>query len=556
MAGGSIGLASGSASGLDLTNVKPQITYFRKVYKRHTNFGIDHFQQNTNATIAFGSEITINVQNRGSLITDMHMEFTLPPVAGTGGKTADGKRRFTDKRAATGTGSNIQNIGIVQNWVDYAHWVESVGFAIIDNVKLLIDKVLIDTHTGLWYDIWNELTDINRKEYPLIGKYNNSIVKNKFVTQPKKIYIPLKFFFNRNPGLALPLFVLGENKVSIKIKFKSLKSLLNFKTGTNTIINDKNITNFKFFTTYIFLEAEEQQRINKTLPAEYLIETIEETIITSSSGLNNIIYTNPIKELIWVFRHKNRLLEPILDGSNKVIGNIPAFNDSSKLITTNSNDIFNYSSVEKRFNNSYETYDTFETLTLKIRNNNRFEETDSIFFRVMQPYKHHSRIPGGVEEIDKKKYVYVYSFAINPEEYQPSGSFNPGIKNDKLMFTFNSIDFTNYQMNLFALKYEYLSINTGKASLSTVPTQTINDSIKSNISPETKSDSSGSSGSSKKDETIISEKQKEAVEQEIKKRYIKEVPHLHSHEHQHLHKKKWSGLQGNIFGKIKENDLK
>ena len=53
MAGGSIGLASGSASGLDLTNVKPQITYFRKVYKRHTNFGIDHFQQNTNATIAF-----------------------------------------------------------------------------------------------------------------------------------------------------------------------------------------------------------------------------------------------------------------------------------------------------------------------------------------------------------------------------------------------------------------------------------------------------------------------------------------------------------------------
>ena len=68
----------------------------------------------------------------------------------------------------------------------------------------------------------------------------------------------------------------------------------------------------------------------------------------------------------------------------------------------------------------YGTRDPFNTLVVKINNNDRFTETDATFFRTMQPYKYHSNIPGGITKASKKQYIYVYSFALNPEEYQPT----------------------------------------------------------------------------------------------------------------------------------------
>ena len=122
MAGGALGLASSTASGLDLTNVRPQVTFFKKVFKRHTNFGIETVQQsNTSGSVGFGSTVTINIEKLATLITDMYMEFNLPPVAGTGGVDGGG----TD--LPDGIGSNS---GVVDNFKEYADWVNSVGFAI------------------------------------------------------------------------------------------------------------------------------------------------------------------------------------------------------------------------------------------------------------------------------------------------------------------------------------------------------------------------------------------------------------------------------------------
>ena len=81
MAGGALGLASSSASGLDLTNVRPQVTFFKKVFKRHTNFGIESIQQSEiSGTPDFGNTITVTIEKTATLITDMYMEFNLPPI--------------------------------------------------------------------------------------------------------------------------------------------------------------------------------------------------------------------------------------------------------------------------------------------------------------------------------------------------------------------------------------------------------------------------------------------------------------------------------------------
>ena len=543
MAGGSLGLTSSTASGLDLTNVKPQVTFFRKVFKRHTNFGIESLQQsNIAGTADFGNTIIITIDKQATLITDMHFEFTLPPAAGENGIVS------------SNTNISGNPNGVVDNFRDYAQWVNAVGYAIIESIELIIDGNTIDKHVGLWFDIWNELTDPNRKEWPLVGKRIDYDNKHIITDTNTNYYVPLQFFFNRNPGLALPIFIIGENQIKIKLKFNNLINLLNFNIQTNitSIDTTASIINFKFFTTYIYLEEEEEIRIRNALPAEYLIETITRLgDINSNTTITNIQYENPTKELIWVFRHNNRILAPILEDNNTIESkkgkadiindilenyevNVPALNIQDTE-TIHPNDIFNYSNYKKL---NIGTYDTFSSLTLKIRNQNRFNDTDASFFRTMQPYKHHSNIPGGIDRILKKQFIYVYSFALNPEEYQPSGSYNFGRLNDKTSFNFTGQDFNNFKLELFALKYEYLTITSNGVRLSGVPTQTyIENSEVSKISNETKT---------KKDNAVASE---------IKKRYATETPHLHVHKHEHIHKKKWSGLQGNIMQKQKNSDL-
>ena len=218
----------------------------------------------------------------------------------------------------------------------------------------------------------------------------------------------------------MPIFIIGENKLKIKITFNSLINLLNFNVKTSgdatTINTGASISNFKFFTTYIYLEEEEETRIRNALPAEYLIETITRTgPVSSSSTISNIQFENPTKEFIWVFRHIGRIVGPTLSGSNVTSSSVPSYN-KPETDQIQPNDIFNYSNIEINETLDIGSFDTFSSLTLQIRNQNRFDDTESPFFRTLQPYKHHSNIPGGIERSSKKQFIYVYSFALNPEE--------------------------------------------------------------------------------------------------------------------------------------------
>ena len=258
-------------------------------------------------------------------------------------------------------------------------------------------------------------------------------------------------------------------------------------------------------------------------------------------------FENPTKEFIWVFRHTDRLAVPTLSGSNISGSTEPKYNLP---LTDNKspNDVFNYSGVSENTSLGYGTWDPFNNLVIKIRNQNRIESTDSTFFRTLQPYKHHSNTPGGIERAFKKQFIYCYSFALNPEEYQPSGSYNFGRLNDKTTFQFTGADFDDFRMDLFLIQYEYLSITSNNVTLASVPTQTYVDSSIQSAAAET----GASSGS---DAARTKTKQKKAVVSEIKKRYTAEIPHLHVHEHAHIHKKKWTGLQGQFLTEQKRDDL-
>ena len=202
-------------------------------------------------------------------------------------------------------------------------------------------------------------------------------------------------------------------------------------------------------------------RITNNLPSEYLVETLDIHDNVRSNDLNNITFENPVKEILWVFRHNDRLAT----GSTT---NIPVFNTTT---TTNPNDIFNYSKVGVNSNLDYGSYDTFDTLSISIGNQERFAATEATFFRTMQPYKYHSNTPGGITRFENKKYIYVYSFALSPEEYQPSGSYNFSALDDKTNFEFVGADLSNYQLTIFSIRYEYISFTRGRATKTNVPIQ-------------------------------------------------------------------------------------
>jgi hypothetical protein len=144
----------------------PQISFFKVVYRRHTNFSMESIEQSFNGTAKPGSRVTCTISRNGDLVTNMWLEVDMGSDDG---------------------------------------FVNSVGHALIEYVELEIGGQRIDKHYGEWLEIWSELTLPEEKRQgfkEMIGRRDSA---SPTTMQNQKLYIPLQFFFCRNPGLALPL---------------------------------------------------------------------------------------------------------------------------------------------------------------------------------------------------------------------------------------------------------------------------------------------------------------------------------------------------------------
>ena len=559
MAGGSLSL-TGNTHGQDVLSFNPQITFFKKVYKRHTNFGIETVRQsNVIGDLNFGTNNTITIEKKGSLITDMHFEFTLPPAAGSGGKDTNGDDFTPDITT-----------GCVDNYKNYARWVNGVGFAIINEIRLKFGSNTVDTHTGLWYDVWNELTDPNRKEWSLVGKYDEGERDDERDTDYSRYYVPLKFYFNRNPGLAIPIFLLNENELKIDVNLNPLASLLLYaprddEEAPALVVNNRSIENFRFYATYVFLEQYEESRISNSLPSEYVAETLDIHDNINTSNVSSLVFENPTKEIIWVLRHPDRIV------AGNTTTNIPHQSkfDDDRIFP---NDIFNYSRHGINTQLRYGTRDPFSTVKMTISTKDRFETTDATYFRTIQPYKYHSNVPGGINKNQKKQYIYVYSFALNPEDYQPSGSYNFSLNDDRVGLTFtgptettdaNGVTFKgmdDYDLTIFVVRYEYFRFDvSGRVSVSALPAQSTfqeareaAESAAARDAEATGQDVEEAVSNVRQQIRSAGQASRAGVKNEIRRRYGVEVPYIYD---QSLGKKQWSGLQGDFFQNQKDADL-
>ena len=371
MGGGLLQLVAYGAQDVYLTG-NPQITFFKVVYRRHTNFSIESIQQTFNGSATLGSRVTCQISRNGDLVHKVYLQANVD---------------FTIGKAS-------QNIG---------HWL-------IKQVEVEIGGQMIDRQYGEWMYIWNELTLPEGKK----AGFSEMIKTNTDATPTSshKVYVPLEFWFCRNIGLALPLIALQYHEVKINLT-------LNDSEGASASPGINSVSEVELWADYIFLDTDERRRFAQ-LSHEYLIEQVQftggETIgSTAGTTKSKLSFNHPVKELVWV----------------------------NKQPTTTSAD--------------WNVYQATTDFQLQLNGNDRFAKRDAKYFTHVQPYQHHENIPDG-------KNIHVYSFALKPEEHQPSGTLNMS-RIDTATAMVGTDGNNTGSLQMYAVNYNVLRILSGMGGL-------------------------------------------------------------------------------------------
>ncbi len=410
MTGGLMQLVAYGAQDIYLTG-NPMITYFKVVYRRHTNFAMESIEQTLNGSVGWGNRVTALISRNGDLVNGMLMEITLPNLADAGGESR------------------------------YHH---DVGHHILKQVDVEIGGQLIDRHYGDWLEIWAQLTVPASKELGyrwMIGQDLRTSTAGDGPLQSlvaavtgRKIYVPLQFWFCRNVGLALPLIALQYHEVKVNVTFAAAAEVSSGTAGA--------LTNASLWVDYIYLDTDERRRFAQ-VSHEYLIEQLQlntTNYAADATGLTaNLTFNHPVKELVWVCKESS-VNGGLLPQSSRYISGREAMGARD-----------NFTGASMLGPNPV------TRSKLQLNGQDRFAERVGDYFSRVQPSQCHTRIPASPG-------VNVYSFALKPEEHQPSGTCNfSRIDNARLVVSLNNVRGGTF--NVYATNYNVLRVMSGMGGL-------------------------------------------------------------------------------------------
>ena len=385
MGGGLMQLVAYGAQDIYLSG-NPQITFFKVVYRRHTNFSMESIEQTFNGSAGFDRKVTCTVSRNGDLITRMYLQVELPALTN----------------------------GTYKSWA---------GHKLIKSVEVEIGGQRIDKHYGDWLHIWNELsqTEGHWKGYKaMIDGVDGFQAAEQGETDLRRIdhdlsqggtegaearvlYVPLQFWFCRNPGLALPLIALQYHEVKINLEFASRSEV--------TDSTDAEVKSASLYVDYIYLDTDERRRFAQ-VSHEYLIEQLQFTGDETASSKIKLNFNHPVKELIWVEKESGA-------------------------------EVGDYTS-------------TYERALIQLNGHDRTSARYPTYYQLVQPYQHHERVPVG-------NFINVYSFALKPEEHQPSGTCNMS-RIDNATLNLPGV-YNGNTVKVFAVNYNVLRIMSGMGGL-------------------------------------------------------------------------------------------
>ena len=364
----------------------PQITFFKVVYRRHTNFSVEAIQQTWNGSSVTNGRCTATISRNGDLVSRMYLELAGTPVA------------------------NADNLS-----------------CLIKTVDLEIGGQRIDRQSGKFMEVYAELTQSNPNGVVAVNHAdgNGTLFQNMSgmggmsgATAAGRWTLPLFFWFCRNPGLALPLIALQYHEVKVILDHTIVTAI-----DTNTVNN--------LWCDYIYLDTDERRRFAQ-VSHEYLIEQVQEQTMATTGTSHDLNFNHPVKELIWA----------------SSTGAAGAVTSATLVIPA--------------------TQGT--TYKLKLNGHDRFAARDSRYFSRTQVWEHHTGC-GGLDSTaasaaadgSMNDSICVYSFALKPEEHQPSGTCNfSRIDNAQLV---GSIAFTGANPHIYAINYNVLRVMSGMGGL-------------------------------------------------------------------------------------------
>ena len=582
MGGGLMQLVAYGAQDVYLTG-NPQITFWKVTYRRHTNFAMESIEQTFNGQADFGRRVQCTISRNGDLAYRTYLQVTLPEVDARNGNSLKADGDFP----TPGVDAESTNGGIVApRWLDYP------GEHLINMVEVEIGGQRIDKQYGDWMHIWNQLTltaEAKRGYDQMVGHTTQlTYLANAFGDDPDRpcgscntaqtceirnslpettLYVPLQFWFCRNPGMALPLIALQYHEVKINLELRPIDECLWAvkanpsatassagmpKPDTTTASNDMKVANAykrtlvaaSLYVDYIFLDTEERRRMAQN-PHEYLIEQVQFTgdeSIGSSANKIKLNFNHPVKELIWVVQPDCHVdycsstygCEQAQTGTGcsecGCEGPLFAAHGAQPFNYTDApdvlpNSVFNYVPLQEDgaantgnnhgfvgepdnaycdeiLNSAYGVSVTggstsvgcdqpdasrggsvstalgivaaqvaldrhcwgqnpVVTAKLQLNGQDRFSEREGTYFDLVQPYQHHTRNPDTG--------INVYSFALRPEEHQPSGTANfSRIDNATLQLVVSANTVTGSKtakVRVYAVNYNVLRVMSGMGGL-------------------------------------------------------------------------------------------
>ena len=434
MGGGLLQLVAYGAQDVYLTG-NPQITFFKVVYRRHTNFAIEAIAQTFNGSPGYGNRVTCQISRNGDLVHRMYLSLLIPN--------------------------------------DNSVYCAGYGLRVINNIEIEIGGQKIDKHYSHWLYIWNELSLPKSKRLGynkmvgMSGGGGTTEVAAKGIgdlMRGRTLYIPLEFWFCRNVGLALPLIALQYHEVKINIQFE---------TGANCTGNSSDLSTFPTATLwvdYIFLDTDERRRFAQ-LSHEYLIEQLQFTGSESMStgGIKaKLTFNHPCKEIVWFIKKPLTTISGTAQALSVINNNWFNYTSATSALITLPY-TYNYGIQSLREgsstsagvvpNGTVTSLNNTKTAKLTLNGNDRFSERPGSYFNLIQPFQHHENIPTNAG-------INVYSFALKPEEHQPSGTLNMSrIDTATLAIDSGIVSGDNAFLNVYAVNYNVLRILSGMGGL-------------------------------------------------------------------------------------------
>ena len=381
----------------------PQFSYFKSVYKRYTNFAIEPIKQIFTESPDFGKRVTCIIDKKADLLSDIMLEIELPALQ------------------------------------PHISWTNGIGYYMIDWVELQFGGEPIDRITGDMMNILMELTTTYGKKqalYSMVGKMVTFTTTSQ--TGALNLLIPLPFWFCRSIEKSLPLIAMQYTDVKIVVQFKQFSSCwYNLPNTLNGLVpsSTPRIGTANLLCNYVYLDVFERTKFAKQLNHEYLIEQFQSIngYDISQHLLNaniRLFLNHPVKELFWIYR---------------------------TTVANTANDYDNYASILNYDTPNEVSIAPFTDITLRFNGNDRFETTTETFFRLYQPYKYHSS--------GSNNYIYMYSFAIEPENIQPSGTCNFSKIDNAVLSLDMCPNIPEGTIHVYAMNYNILKIQNGMAGI-------------------------------------------------------------------------------------------